>query len=1589
MKITIPGRPSISSAVSRALEQWKSGKGDIVFISGEPGSGKSYVLDQIEALKETSAAPAVVRVDCTPPIGSFNVSTIQPLQPFGYAIEQLYLSGEATAKKRLALNIGMSVLASIPIAGDIFYAVKAISQDVSEYKRETAATQQKKRAAVVECVETLQRISADTPFILLVDDGHWSDPQSIEVLQRLRSVIRDTPLLIIWTLTPTIAQRSNMPLATQLREVPSDSHLVLGALDRSSYDDVVKAIAPSMILSDQQRDVLFDRTAGMPGIVSEYVRYLQRTDQVRSDGTVAPDALEKSGLKLGDHPATDVLLHEISEEDAMTLALCAAEGREFTAFMIASLMNTDVITAVRTLRRLQHSTGLIKSVGMRTRYGLKTTAYEFTQSVAFTHFAHYLEYEERKHLHQRIAEILTKEYEASELEEVRAQIGTLIGAHSSEAEDAVTATRMFAQYAPSLTETTQPGTSQPGTSQPGTTDDGRRTMDETSQTGTSESGTMEAVAYLLEGRLSEARALTEDLLTTNGLSTSERVQLLCLLARIQAEMGSRSDAEHHLQRAEQLPDLGMQDRHLILNARGAVALLVGDQGSAHALLSEAARSVKRMSPSLKMLTLSNVYLLSNTESEAVAQRYKRPLRRMLESRSWMKMLSEIGLGMIVMILAPVLAQAQGNIHERHMERAHPTPLKNVDYDFAPPMVPMITSESAFPSMFTNVNMIIEEQDPLPVQNESSIAINPKNPKNLIGAAVDYRNNSSRQVYYTTDAGVTWLNQDLGQVRPGWSSSNDPSVAYDHQGRGYLCYGGFNRTGQSQFGENGVFIAYTDDGGLTWPKKHIAVIEHTGPQTADSAFEDKYYVHVDTAATSPFRGRLYIPWKRVINRDSSTGIVIARSTDRGLTWLPPVAVSDRFPKTSEDTTFGQSFPLARTGPDGSVHLVWNSGTESAVRYARSMDGGTTWTSPRILHTYQPFGEKSLIAGQVNSRVKKVVRAEAYPALAIDNTRGPRNGWLHLVWSADNPPNIYYSRSTNNGENWSEPRILHSVPDNDQFWPWIAIDPLNGDIAVMYFDSRDDANNILVNCYVSYSSDGGTTWIDRRVGDGENDLRRNPFTGNTFAGDYNGCDFYGGKIYPSWVDMRNTTELNRSDNDAYTAIVNVRSPAAPETFTAKTIADQPTSIDLAWSAVNSTSFGAALDLNSARYVLRRNGTYVADFPMNVVTHRDTGLTSYQQYTYTLTVTTPSDTSATRTASAYAGGSREPGIPVLRSARGEENTTISLSVTLPTLRLDGSTALVNLAGVIVTARTMNGVSETRIDVNALDTGKTVNLAFTPNADGWYHVSTQTIDADGIRSPHSDTVVTFTGSVYWRSEQFDTMPNYLVLSGQWSRTENFAFSPSGSLTDSPDGPYGASRRDTIVLYPLIPTVTPETDAIVLLARVAAFVDASDTVFLDYTQDLNGAWTNAAWWNASLNPRWTDTSKSEDAWIQQDIPVTLSYDTTYLRIRLRSNPVRHSDGFYIDDLTYSGFTSVSEDLEIVRAIYPQPASHHVTIDLADDAPITSCSLTSLEGATLPVRWTQLGRSVSVDVRSLPSSMYVIRIEREHHTSTHRLSILR
>ncbi len=661
-----PGREGACAALSTKIEAWRKGTGGVVIVSAESGMGKTMLLDWVEATLTADTFGTAVRVDCRPPIGAINTTAIQPLQPFGVAIDKLFLQSGHAARKRLALNIGMSVLASIPIAGDLFYAVKAISQDVNEYKRDTAALHEKKRSAVSECVSTLRTLAEKSPFILLVDEAQWSDSQSVEVIRQLATALTATPLLIVWAVSPTIVQRSNLALATLMRtDELRASTIHLEPVDLQHVLPVIQAIIPTANVPENIIATIFERSGGNPGIIAEYVKFIQGAGHLRPDGSFDERAFDSVKLVSSEHPATDVILRDISEEDSVTLSLCASEGQEFTAFLQAALTNTDVLTTIRTLRRLQNSTGLIRSVGARTRYGVKSTAFEFVQSFPFTYFLHRPEYEERKDIHQRIAEILSREYEATQIEELRGQLAVHVAAHSAEAGDNTSVERMLitaaveadihgaSEIASYINEEILPIYASAFIGQ--SFDESGSTIGVDHNTDADEGKSLrthqpigvvvrEISDAIIQGRASDARVAAIRVLETHsGLSRHERVLLTCLASRACIELSMVEDAEALMRPISSLSDISPADHCVMKNVEGAIALARGNTELAAMHLHEAARLAEQLPVHVRVMTLGNIIVHLRAIGDLSVDRYENTVRRLASVHGWPGVRADLGL----------------------------------------------------------------------------------------------------------------------------------------------------------------------------------------------------------------------------------------------------------------------------------------------------------------------------------------------------------------------------------------------------------------------------------------------------------------------------------------------------------------------------------------------------------------------------------------------------------------------------------------------------------------------------------------------------------------------------------------------------------------------------------------------------------------------------------------------------------------------------------------------------------------------------------------------------------------------------------
>jgi len=338
----------------------------------------------------------------------------------------------------------------------------------------------------------------------------------------------------------------------------------------------------------------------------------------------------------------------------------------------------------------------------------------------------------------------------------------------------------------------------------------------------------------------------------------------------------------------------------------------------------------------------------------------------------------------------------------------------------------------------------------------------------------------------------------GRIHMGWNDLRQPNPDY--------------RCGYS----------YSTDGGQTWSPNWLF---HLPPWEADG---DPVVV-VDSSDNVYF---ICMPFNR---STFASRIVVYKSTDRGVTWAPPVIASDTITGLNDKPW---AFVVGTT-----IHLCYaNFGASpNELRYTRSTDGGQTWAPTRvidrsgngcvfasdgrgILHLAWSRGggiqgfrstdggttwSGAILVGPAPFSSAPDQRAGSLPMIAADQR--PGNGNVYAVWTANDGAgswDVRFSRSTDSGVTWSAATSVNDVITNRQFMPGIGVDA-SGTVHVSWYDNRTGR----MTYRYSFSSDGGLTWAPSvRVTDSE-------WVTTFFIGDYTALVAdSSGYVNCGWADFR---------------------------------------------------------------------------------------------------------------------------------------------------------------------------------------------------------------------------------------------------------------------------------------------------------------------------------------------------------------------------------------------------------------------------------------------------------------------------------------
>lgn len=455
-----------------------------------------------------------------------------------------------------------------------------------------------------------------------------------------------------------------------------------------------------------------------------------------------------------------------------------------------------------------------------------------------------------------------------------------------------------------------------------------------------------------------------------------------------------------------------------------------------------------------------------------------------------------------------------------------------------------------------------------MQNEPTIAVDPRNPSVQTSGSNDYctvptNGDAWAGFYRSTTSGASWTDSLLpgylldsspqGTASPlhqmaqnGALAAGDPVQAWDNSGRLFYMGNNFNR-GKS----DGNSPTFRDNTGDVW----LATYEPSDP--ANTLTDGARYVRTVILATNtyglgsfndktgigvdPATGNVFAAWSD-FHGSGCNEILLSRSTDHGASFSAPMKISDGL--------CSNQGPNIAFGPGGQVDVSWVASTGgsksqggnvvSGAAFVQSLDGGTTFSKPRIVVPYNPFVSDAFSgngARECGDPPFDCPTGFTFPRFDLAMpTIATNGGDVDLAFAVALPSGqgqIQFTRSSNGGATWSTPTAVDPQATGHQFYPWITAS--GGTITAVYYDSRADADyaptrppcnsatgatTACLDVWSSTSKDGGATWTHSVVTDTRTNPNLEQFGGRhlPFFGDYIMVSAVGSTITAVWTDQR---------------------------------------------------------------------------------------------------------------------------------------------------------------------------------------------------------------------------------------------------------------------------------------------------------------------------------------------------------------------------------------------------------------------------------------------------------------------------------------
>ena len=502
---------------------------------------------------------------------------------------------------------------------------------------------------------------------------------------------------------------------------------------------------------------------------------------------------------------------------------------------------------------------------------------------------------------------------------------------------------------------------------------------------------------------------------------------------------------------------------------------------------------------------------------------------------------------LALSLAGGVVAARADDEQQPVEFTHnvtdaPAPVTSAVFGSAPSAKPG-TAICTTPTQATkDVNTDCEGVNP---HNETSIAVNPTDTRNILGGANDYQlavnpgghvsETVLSRAHVSFDGGRTWSEFPLN-ANSAYQATGDPSVAFDAAGHAYYATLGFRFVGPTKAQNPDVLVSNSPDKGRTWTTRRIAAGSGNSGSVGDLL--DKEYIAAwgDGNAIVTFgdfrqaqkgaitEARIYSSVTHDAGRTWSTPQLISGNLDQAFVSVPTVASDGRiyvsFMNTGDLATGRDTYEVVEVSPATGARIA------GPFDVALVIDGSDDYPFAEGSPTYQDSIFRTWAAGNITADP----RNPAHLAVVWSDMRDTPHPVPKDPYVARTNSDVIVSQSTDHGRTWSAPSAVPLA--GDQWMPWGAFDR-DSVLRIGTFDRSDDpANHLYRYSLLRETAPGAPAFTRSDASTAQSDPTRdntwfadtlNPAfpRANSFIGDYSNIATMpdGSGIVAYWTDLRN--------------------------------------------------------------------------------------------------------------------------------------------------------------------------------------------------------------------------------------------------------------------------------------------------------------------------------------------------------------------------------------------------------------------------------------------------------------------------------------